>query len=271
MPQIDKHVETMFSYSDLQTTDLDAATSFYTQLFGWDVDEQPMGDSMVYAMFKKDGRTAAAASLQPAQQREMGIPPMWSTYFTVSDVDSRTKEAERAGGTIHAGPFDVFDAGRMSVIQDPNGAVFCLWQAKDNIGAEVMNEPNTLTWTECTAPDVAKGRAFYTELFGWGFDEQDMGGGLNYTVFTKDGADNPVCGLMPPPVEGMPAFWLVYFSVESCDDTAARAKELGADVKNGPTDIPNVGRFAIIADPQGATFGILEPDPEAQAQAQPQG
>jgi predicted enzyme related to lactoylglutathione lyase len=266
MPQIDKHVETMFSYSDLQTTDLEAAKTFYTKLFGWSVDEQPMGEGQVYAMFKKDGKTTGAASLQQPQQRDMGVPPMWTTYFTVYDVDSRTKEAERAGGTIHAEPFDVFDAGRMSVIQDPNGAVFALWQPKENIGAEVMNEPNTLTWTECAARDTDKGRAFYTEVFGWTYEEMDMGDGNKYTLFKKDGVESPVCGLMPLQMEGMPSFWLIYFSVESCDDTAAKAKELGADIKNPPTDIPNVGRFAIIADPQGATFGVLQPDLTAQTQ-----
>ena len=167
MPEITRHVETMFSYSDLQTTDLEAAKRFYMTLFDWDVDEFPMGEGQVYAMFKKDGKTTAAAALQQEQQRAAGVPPMWNTYFTVYDVDTRTKEAERAGGTIHAGPFDVFDSGRMSVIMDPNGAAFCLWQPKDDIGAEIMNEPNTLTWTECVASAVATARAFYSTLFAW--------------------------------------------------------------------------------------------------------
>ena len=259
MPDITKHTETMFSYSDLTTTDLDGAKSFYTGLFGWDIDDQPMGEGQVYSMFKKGGRTVAAASLQQPQQREMGIPPMWNAYFTVYDLDNRTKEAERLGGTIHAGPFEVFDAGRMSVIMDPNGAVFCLWEPKDSIGAEVMGDPNTLTWTECVAGDLDKGRAFYTELFGW--DEQDMSDvatSMQYFVMNKEG--QPVCGVMPPPGE-MPSFWLVYFAVANCDDAVAKARELGGQIQRDTTSIPGVGRFALITDPQGAGFGVLEPEP----------
>jgi predicted enzyme related to lactoylglutathione lyase len=138
----------------------------------------------------------------------------------------------------------------MSIVQDPNGAVFALWEPKDSIGAEVMYEANTLTWTECAAADLKKGQAFYTDVFGWDFDETDMGDGNLYTVFKKEGVPNPVAGLMSFQAGGAPSFWLNYFAVDSADDTAARAKELGGQVKNGPQDIPNVGRFAIISDPQ---------------------
>ncbi len=193
---------------------------------------------------------------------------MWTTYFTVYDVDALTRAVEEAGGTVHAGPFDVFDAGRMSVIADPNGAFFALWEPREHIGAEIMAEADSLTWAECYATDVQKGRSFYRRLFGWTFDEMDMGGGLAYTVFKKPGNDNSVCGLAPTMGEGMPSFWLVYFQVDGCDATASSASELGGQVKTSPTDIPGVGRFAIIEDPQGATFGILEPDLEAMAQGQ---
>ncbi len=260
MPEITKHVETMFSYSDLQTTDLESAMTFYTSLFGWDVDEQPMGPGQVYAMFKRNGKTVSAASLQPEQQKEMGIPPMWSTYFTVFDLDNRTKEAEQGGGTIHAGPFDVFDAGRMSVIMEPAGSVFCLWEPKDNIGAEVMNEPNTLTWAECISNDVGKSREFLTTLFGWEAEAMDSPEGGTYTLLKKD--DRPACGLMDPPGE-MPSFWLNYFAVADCDATVAKARELGAQIQREPTANPGVGRFALISDPQGAGFGILEPEPQS--------
>ncbi len=257
MPVITKHVETMFSYSDLQTTDLDAAKAFYTGLFGWDVEEFPMGPDGVYAMFRLNGKTVAAASTQPQQQRDAGVPPTWSTYFTVYDLENRTKEAERAGGTIHAGPFDVFGAGDMSVISDPNGAFFCLWQPKDNIGAEVMGDPNTLAWTELVATDVDKARKFYTELFGW--DTQDMGEEFGGYVVCKKGEEQ-VCGIMAPPAPNMPSFWLNYFAVANCDDGVAKAKELGATIQRDTTPIPTVGRFALISDPQGAGFAILEPE-----------
>jgi uncharacterized protein len=259
MPEITKHVETMFSYSDLQTTDLDGAKRFYTGLFGWDVDDQPMGEGQVYSMFKKNGKTTAAAALQQQQQIDAGAPPAWNAYFTVYDLDNRTKEAEQAGGTIHAGPFDVFDSGRMSVISDPNGAFFCLWQPKKNIGAEVMGEPNTLTWTEVMASDLDKAKTFYTELFGW--SAEPFGEDGSYVVYKKD--DQYVCGSMLPPGP-MPSFWLIYFAVENADDAVAKARELGATIQREATPIPTVGRFALITDPQGAGFGVLEPAPPTE-------
>ncbi|HET7483464.1 MAG TPA: VOC family protein [Actinomycetota bacterium] len=260
MPEISKHVETMYSYADLATTDLRGAIDFYTGLFGWDVDEVPLGESgQVYAIFKKNGKTTAAAADQQPQQREAGVPPMWNTYFTVYDVDNRTKEAERAGGTIHAGPFDVFDNGRMSVIQDPNGAFFSIWQPATSIGAEVMHEHGALTWTESVQTDIEKGRAFYGELFGWDFDSMGMGDGKTYTVCKKD--DVNVCGLMEPLGPDMPSFWLNYFAVDDCGAAVAAARDLGAQIMRDATPIPGVGTFGLINDPQGAGFGVLQGEP----------
>ena len=256
MPEIKKHNENNFSYSDLQTTDLEGAKAFYTGLFGWDVEEVPLGEGEMYAMFKKNGKTVAAGSNQQPQQREAGVPPTWNAYFTVYDLDNRTKVAEQAGGTIHAQPFEVFDAGRMSVVQDPNGAFFCLWEPKDNIGAEIMNEPGSLTWTESVQKDVAKGRTFYSELFGWDYDSMDMGDGKTYSVCTL--GEDRVAGLMEPLGPDMPSFWLIYFETADCDADVAKARDLGAQIMRDTTPIPGVGRFALINDPQGAGFGLLE-------------
>src|SRR5688572_27436353 len=168
MPAIDQHKEGTFSYADLATSDLDAATVFYTDLFGWQTDDQPMGEDPtdIYRQFTKDGRVVCAAAKQRPEQAEAGVPSMWNVYFTVSDVDTAAKKCEAAGGTIHAQPFDVFEAGRMAVISDATGAFFCLWEPKQSIGSYVMNEANTLGWAESGSTDVAKAQAFYTEALG---------------------------------------------------------------------------------------------------------
>ncbi|MCA1840698.1 MAG: VOC family protein [Actinomycetota bacterium] len=259
MPEITKHVETMFSYADLSTTDLQGAKKFYTELFDWQVEDVPMGPNDFYAIFKKNGKTTAAAANQRKEQADAGVPAMWNTYFTVTDVDSRSKEAERAGGTIHAGPFDVFESGRMSVISSPSGAFFSLWQAKNDIGAQVMNEPNTLTWTECVSTDIQKDRAFFTELFGWDAEEMPEPSGGVYVLLRKE--EQSVCGLMPVPAEGMPSFWLNYFNVADCEASVDKARKLGATIQRETTPIPGIGRFALVNDPQGAGFGLLEPEP----------
>jgi predicted enzyme related to lactoylglutathione lyase len=259
MPAIDKYQDGMFSYADLQTSDLEAATTFYTDLFGWAYDDQPMGEGPddIYRMFNKDGRVVCAASKQRADQAAAGVPPMWNTYFTVSDVDTAAKQAEAAGGTVHMAPFDVFDAGRMAVVADPAGAFFCLWQAKENIGAYVMHEPNTLTWPESGSTDPEKARAFYTELFGWTFTEMDMGDGGKYTIFAS--GEDPVAGLMPSPAPM--SYWSIYFNVDDCKALTEKAKAAGAQTMMDAEKTEGVGVISVLTDPQGAMFGMLEPEP----------
>jgi len=121
------------SWSDLATSDQEAAKEFYAGLFGWEYDEQPIDDDTTYSMGKLGDRTAAAISPQQSSETEQGIPPHWNVYVTVDDVAETTGKVEEAGGNVLAGPFDVFNAGKMSVIADPTGAVLCLWQAGDSI------------------------------------------------------------------------------------------------------------------------------------------
>ena len=258
MPDINKHEEGNFSYADLQTSDLEAATTFYTDLFGWKTDDQPMSEdqSDIYRMFTKNGRGVCAASKQPAQQAAAGVPPMWNVYFTVNDVDLKAKEAEAAGGTVHAPPFDVFDVGRMAVISDPAGAFFCMWQPKESIGAYVMFEANTLDWAESGSTDVAKAREFYNQVFGWTHEDMDMGESGTYTVFSI--GDDNVAGMMP---SQMPmSYWSMYFRVDDCKGMTNKAKSLGAQVMLDSDSAEGVGTFSVLADPQGAMFGMIQPE-----------
>lgn len=256
MTEIIRHKDGMFSYSDLQTSDLGAAETFYTDLFGWKVNEQPMGEGQVYLMFEKNGHTVCAASQQREEQAAQGVPPMWNTYFTVYDVDLRAKEIEAAGGSVHAPPFDVFDAGRMAVIADPVGAFFCLWQPKDNIGAQVMNEPNTLGWAESGSTDIEKSRAFYTETMGWTYEEMDIGDGDPYTVFQAEGEN--CCGLMNSSMGR--SYWSIYFDVLRCKQMTEKVRSMGGEVLMDADEVPGVGVISVVADPQGAMFGMIEPE-----------
>lgn len=258
MPDINKHEEGSFSYADLTTTDLDAATSFYTDLFGWKTDDQPMSEdpSDIYRMFTKNGRGICAVSKQPPQQAAAGVPPMWNVYFTVEDVDLKAKEAEAAGGNVHAPPFDVFDVGRMAVISDPAGAFFCLWQPKKSIGSYVMHEANTLDWAESGSTDVPKARDFYKQVLGWTHEDVEMGEGPVYTVFSV--GDKNVAGMMP---SQMPmSYWSIYFQVEDCKGMTERAKSLGAQTMMENMVAEGVGTISVCTDPQGAMFGMIEPE-----------
>ena len=246
------------SWTDLASPDLAASQQFYGSLFGWTFDEQDTGSpDNPYVMVQQGDRDVAGMMKLTPEMQAGGMPPVWSTYVTVADVDAATKKVAGLGGTVVNGPMDVMDAGRMSVIADPAGAILCVWQAKASIGAQLVNEPVSLTWNELMTPDVGAVEAFYAGLFGWKGDTMDMGGdGPPYTVWLL--GDGGVGGAMPPPMDGMPAFWGVYFSVADCDATVDRAKALGANVLNGPMDVPDVGRMAALMDPQGAAFSVLK-------------
>jgi predicted enzyme related to lactoylglutathione lyase len=208
-------------------------------------------------MARQDGNDVAGMMKLSPEMQAGGMPPVWSTYVTVADVDVSTATVKELGGAVLNGPMDVMDAGRMTVAADPTGAVFCMWEAKESIGAQLVNEPCSLTWNELMTPDVGAAASFYGGLFGWKAETMNMGGdGPPYTVWML--GDGGIGGAMPPPMDGMPAFWGVYFAVADCDATVAKAQELGANVLNGPMDVPDVGRMAALMDPQGAAFSVIK-------------
>ena len=145
MAERTSHKAGTISWTDLATTDQDAAKAFYAGVFGWEYDDQPIDENTVYSMAKLGGRSAAAISTQQPDETAAGIPPHWNVYVTVDDVDAASAGVAESGGTVMAGPFDVMDVGRMSVVAGPDGAVLCLWQAIKSIGAEVVNGPGALT------------------------------------------------------------------------------------------------------------------------------
>jgi hypothetical protein len=173
----------------------------------------------------------------------------------VEDADRSAGRAGELGGTVLTGPFDAMDLGRMAIVQDPGGAVFALWQAKSHPGLGVRDEVNALGWSELATNDTAQGKAFYTGLFGWESDTQDMG--MEYTVFSA--ATGMVAGMyaLTPEMAGMPPSWMPYFVVNDAEASVEKARSLGATVLKEPADIPGVGRFALIQDPQGAMFYVI--------------
>ena len=239
------------SWTDLATTDQDAAKEFYAGLFGWEYDEQPIGDDTTYSMAKLDGRSAAAISPQQSSEAEQGIPPHWNVYVTVEDVDAASAAAGEAGGTVLAGPFDVLEVGRMSVIADPAGAVLCLWEAKTSIGAEVVNEPGALCWADTATTDPEAAQAFYSAVFGWTFEKVNEV--PPFWVISNGERSN---GGMTQPPPGVPSNWFPYFGVDNVDATVEAARSAGGNPFVGPIDTPG-GRFVLIMDPQGAAFAVL--------------
>jgi predicted enzyme related to lactoylglutathione lyase len=258
MAVIEKHPFGAFCWIELGTTDQNAAKSFYGKLFGWSVNDMPMGPSDFYTMFQLEGRTAAAAYSLRKEQRAQGVPPHWIIYVAVESADAAAAGAAQLGGKVLAPPFDVYDAGRMAVLQDPTGAVFCVWQAKKNAGTGIKGVDGTLCWADLSTPDQDCASKFYADLFGWKIMKEDEVPEHNY-YHIQNGED--FIGGIPPASyrdPKVPPHWLAYFAVSDCDASAAKAKELGAKFVMPPTTFEDVGRFAVVSDPQGAMFAIFQ-------------
>ncbi|MEX2264096.1 MAG: VOC family protein [Bryobacteraceae bacterium] len=256
MPEIEKHAPGSFCWFELATTDQKAAKNFYTSLFGWTVNEFPMGPGEFYSIFQLQGRDAAAGYTLRPEQRSQGVPPHWMIYVTVESADESAKRATAAGGKALAEPFNVFDMGRMAVLQDPTGVVFSIWQPMKHQGAGVTGSEGTFCWADLSTPDPERAMRFYTDLFGWKFTSGEDGSGYLHIANGED-----FIGGVPPAAHRdphAPPHWLSYFAVSDCDGKVARAKQLGAAVLMAPMSMENVGRMSIVADPQGAVFAVFQ-------------
>jgi predicted enzyme related to lactoylglutathione lyase len=256
MPNIDKYPAGAFVWVELGTYDQAAAKTFYGALFGWKPNDMPMGPDEHYTIFRLDGRdTAAAYTLHP--DRSGGAPPPWMPYISVESADDMAARATQMGGKVPAPPMDIFDAGRMAAVEDPTGATFSLWQPKGNPGIGIAGVDGTLCWADLMTTDVARARQFYAVLFGWEIapGQHDPSGYLHI----KNG--DAFIGGIPPvgPQPGVPSHWLLYFLASDCDAAAAKVKSLGGGIFYGPTTMEGVGRWAVVADPQGAVFAIFQP------------
>ena len=190
--------------------------------------------------------------------RSRGVPPLWLVYFSVDDVSAAAAKAQEAGGTVHAQPFDVAQAGRMALVQDPTGAMFALWQAGSRAGAEVLHEPGTLDWFELATNDPEKAGEFYEQVLGWSVNAEEFDG-TPYTTCLL--GEQPVAGILPAEAlgEDVAPNWGVYFAVEDCAATVEKAQSSGGELVFGPLDMPRVGQFAGLRDPQGAAFAVIQP------------
>jgi hypothetical protein len=245
-----------FCWADLGTPDADAAKRFYTGLFGWEFEDRPSGPDTTYTMFTLEGRSIAALYQQDPQPQATGAPPHWLSYICVESAEDIARRTSGLGGTVLVEAFDVLDVGRMAVIQDPTAAVVALWEPKRHVGAGVVGEPGSMCWNELATTDAARAGGFFGELLGWSRETRQMGS-TAYTMFARD--DGPVGGMIEigPDWGPVPPHWLVYFAVADCDASTERARGLGATVKVPPSDIPGVGRFSMLADPQGAGLAII--------------
>lgn len=251
MTNIDEILPGRTIWIDLGSPDPAASAAFYSALFGWDVTD--LGpDAGGYRMAHVGGRFVAGLGPQQSPGQ-----PYWTTYFGVESAEAAGAQITAAGGTVVMPPLDVMGAGRMLVATDPTGAVFSVWEPLTHKGMGVHSMLGTHCWSELMTRDVAAAGAFYSKVFGWDLENVTE---MHYTLF-KIG-DEQVGGMLTIdenfPAD-MPANWVVYFYTEDIAGTVAKATSLGAGVIMPPTPIEGIGQFAVISDPHGAVFQLLQP------------
>ena len=253
MKIVKQYPDGMFSWVDLTTTDIEGAHAFYSGLFGWQPDPQPLPGGGSYTNFRLNGYAVAGGGQMLPDMEAAGMPAAWTSYVNHSDIDSVVARASEAGAMVFMPPMDIMDQGRMALLQDPGGAAFGLWQPARHIGAQVVNQPNSLVWNELQTRDRQVAGAFYNKVFGWDERVNETG----YLMWHEAGRVH--CGAMAIDESwgDAPSHWLVYFLVDDVDATAARAIELGGEVLHGPMDPGPIGRLAVLKDPQGAVFAVI--------------
>jgi predicted enzyme related to lactoylglutathione lyase len=281
MPERDGYLPGVPCWIDTSQPDPEAAVSFYGELFGWEFEDvMPPGSDGKYFIGRIRGGDVAAVGSVPE-----GAPPaaMWNTYVWVESADETASKVQDAGGSVVMEPFDVMDAGRMAVFADPEGAAFCVWQAKEHQGARIVNENGSLNFNGLNTSDAEGAKSFYGSVFGW--RTLSLGGGAGMwtlpgygdylerddpnlrrrmaEVGAPDGFEDVVASVnaVTDDQPNVPAHWNVTFAVDDADATADRAAELGGQVIAPPFDAPWV-RMTVITDPQGATFTASKFVPE---------
>ena len=273
MPERDGYIPGVPCWIDTSQPDPEAATRFYSGLFGWEFEDvMPQDSPLKYFVGRIRGGDVAAVGSQSE-----GSPPVpvWNTYIWVDSADETAEKVKAAGGQVLMEPMDVMDAGRMAAFSDPEGAVFFAWQARNHKGSRIVNEHGSLNFNNLNTRDLEGAKTFYGSVFGWKALDID-GGGMFWQLpgyadhleeltpgikkgmaemGAPEGFADAVAGIIPlgDDQPDAPAHWSITFAVDDADATAEKATELGGEVLVPPFDAPWV-RMTVLRDPQGAMF-----------------
>jgi len=257
MPTTRESIVGNFCWVEVNLENPEKGKGFYGELFGWTAEHVKLPAAGDYVYLKKGNDQVGGIFKLSEEAKRMGAPPHWLSYVAVEDIGLATEKAEKLGARVFKRPFDA-GPGKMSIIADPTGAGLALWQSVKPMGTFAWRETNTMCWQELTTTNPAAATKFYVELFGWRADAVPMGD-FEYTLLYN--GKEQVAGLMPQPKPMDDAkalsLWTVYFEVADGDKTAENTRKLGGDSVTQPMDIPNVGRFVILKDPEGAPFAVI--------------
>jgi predicted enzyme related to lactoylglutathione lyase len=246
-----------FCWLELGTTNQDSAKSFYSSLFGWTAEDQPMGPGMMYSIFRLGGNDAGGAYALMKEQVEAHVPPHWMLYIKVESADASAAKAVQLGATQIVAPSDIPNVGRFALLQDPAGAHISIFQPGQHKGLKVFGDIGALCWADLNSQNPGKASRFYADWLGWTYETGKDG---YRHILNGTGQENMIGGIpaemhAPP---GTPSHWLCYFHVADCKASAAKAAQLGASTIMPASLMPDVGTIAVLADPQGAVFALYQ-------------
>jgi hypothetical protein len=247
-----------FVWYDLMTTDRSAAAVFYGSVLGWTAQDSGMADG-AYTLFKAGERPTTGMMALPQALLDRGVPPCWTGYVAVADVDAEAAAYAADGGSVREGPQDIPGVGRFAVVCDPQGAVLCLFRGTGKMAPEPPpGTPGLVGWRELLTSDLEAGFAFYAKRFGWTkSDAVDMGAMGVYQLFAHEGVQ--IGGMMTRPPNVPWSYWGFYFNVPDVNEAIAKAKAGGGEVPHGPAPVPGGQFIAQCRDPQGAYFAVVAP------------
>jgi len=247
-----------FAWYELMTTDVAAATAFYTEVTGWRARDASAPGTTYTLVAVGDSAVGGLMSL-PADARKAGATPRWVGYVGVDDVDAAAERIGQLGGIVHVPPIDVPDISRIAIVADPQMAMFGLitWLGADQERAVRSGALGCARWHELLAADAKTALVFYAELLGWQKAETGFDPGGTYQLFSTGG--QTVGGLCTKPATVPVPFWLYYFRVGDIDAAAHRAKAAGGEILEGPLDVMGGAWVARCIDPQGAMFALIGP------------
>lgn len=245
-----------FCWVDLVAHDMKAAIEYYKAVFGWEADVQDTHGGPPYAMFKRKAENVGGIGQMSEEMKAQGIPPMWNSYINVNDIDAIVARATELGATVTVPVMQVMDAGKLAFIMDNVGASVAFWQPGQHCGASLVNEVGCFCWNELATREPEKSRQFYSDLLGWNFDVNENSPSP-YWMIKNDGRQNGGVIQMTEGWGEAPPHWAVYFTVADIDAFIDKHKSLGGTAHCEPFEM-QVGRMAVVADPQGASFSVIQ-------------
>ncbi len=248
-------------FVELVTPDLVVAKQFYGKLFGWTFRDIENGGTK-YAEVSLNGRPVAGLIYKelPAGDRRR---PAWLSFISVRDVDAAMKTALQHGAKVLSEPHNIPDRGREAVLADPQGAIFAILDSSSGDPSDVLATPGEWIWSSLITSDPDTDAAFYQSLFGYEVFDLTNEDRAQHLILGSENIARASANALPANKPNMHPHWLNYVRVEDVVKTAARVVALGGRMLVEPRLDRQGGKVAVVADPLGAPFGLLEwPDTE---------